>query len=51
MKVPTPGIFLALLGRKNEKIDFKSWNTKMKGVIVCEYPFSVNRYFKSLGIN
>ncbi len=48
--MPTPGIYLALLGRKNEEIDPKSWSVKKKGIIVCEYPFSVNKYFRSLGL-
>ena len=51
MKLPTPGIILALLGRKNTNVDPKSWTKKNKGTIICEYPFSVNRYFKELGVD
>ena len=50
-KVATPGIILALLGRKNSLIDLKMWTKQKKGIIVCEYPFSVNKYFKKLGID
>jgi hypothetical protein len=50
-KVATPGIILALLGRKHESINPKSWTKDTKGVIVCEYPFSVNKYFKNLGVD
>jgi hypothetical protein len=50
-KIATPGIILALLGRKNEEIDPRQWTKQEKGIIVCEYPFSVNKYLKQLGVD
>lgn len=50
-KILIPGIRLSLLGRKGQNIDPKLWTTQNKGIIVCEYPYSVNKYFNSLGID
>lgn len=49
-KVKVTELKLALLTRPGNNINPKQWTPKHKGSIACEYPISVNNYFRSIGV-